>query len=205
MSFRDFSDDAAALLYLVPFLATGVYGVYLWVKAGISGILPATVYLTVARDPYVFLVGSFAVMLGVALDVSSAAPEARQAKVKSTSSILQSIAVASLILALAGAWYSNGFIHVTDTVTDFIVARYTVIFPAMLVLLSYLITIQFRVQSLLNPKVIGVILLMLVPAVVYEVGKRDTAGGLAIALAFVIVAVWLFLRKAQAPPEPKQQ
>jgi hypothetical protein len=204
MSSSDFRGDAAALLYLVPFLASAVYGGYLWARGGLSALLPNAVYLAVARDPYVFLVGSFAVMVGAALDISSADSASRQAKARSTGSILQSIAVASIILALGGAWYSNGFLHLSTTVTDFIVARYTVIFPAMLVFLSYLITAQFKFQSLLNPKALGVILILLAPASVYEVGKRDTAVGLAIALALVIAGVWLLLKKVQKPPEPVQ-
>src|SRR5271157_3045133 len=205
MSSSDFRGDAAALLYLVPFIACGAYGVYLWARSGISILLPTTVYLAVARDPYVFLVGSFAVMVAAAIDISSADSASRQAKAKSTGSILQSLAVASLILALLGAWYSNGFLHLTTTVTDFIVARYTIIFPAMLVLLSYLVTAQFKVQSLRNPKALGVILILLAPAAVYEVGRRDTAGGLALALVLVIAGIWLFLRRAQTPAEPGQK
>ena len=139
------------------------------------------------------------------LDIGSADPESRQAKAKSTGNLLMSIAVASMILALGGAWYSNGFVHVSETVTDFLVARYTVIFPAMLVLLSYLITVQFKAESIMNTKFVGVILVLLAPAVVYEIGKRDTAGGLALALVLVIAGIWLLLRRAKAPVEPAQQ
>jgi len=205
MSSSDSRGDAAALLYLVPFAASAVYGLYLWARGGISALLPTTVYLAVARDPYVFLVGSFAVLAGVVLDVGSAEPASRQAKAKSTGNILQSIAVASLILALGGAWYANGFVHISATVTDFMVARYTVIFPAMIVFLSYLLTVQFKAESVLNTKFAGVILILLAPAAVYEIGKRDTAGGLTVALVLVVGGIWLFLRKAKTPAEPVPQ
>jgi len=205
MSSSDSRGDAAALLYIVPFGATAVYGLYLWIRSGISALLPTNVFLTVARDPYLFVVGSFAVLLGAVLDISSADPASRQTKARSTGNTLQSIAAASLILALGGAWYANGFVHISDTLTYFIVARYTVIFPAMLVLLSYLITGQFKVKGLLDSRFVGVILILLAPASVYEVGKRDTAGGLALALVLVIVGVWLLMRKARTPAEPEQQ
>ncbi len=42
MSGRGYSDDLTALLYLVPFAASGVYGLYLWVGAGLSALLPVT-------------------------------------------------------------------------------------------------------------------------------------------------------------------
>jgi hypothetical protein len=205
MDIREREGDAAALLYLVPFVATAGYGLYLWAKTGLSAILPSSVYLSVARDPYVFIVGSFAVMAGVVLDIMSAEPGSRLAQARSTATILQSIAAASLVLAFLGAWYSNGFLHLTATFTDFIVSRYTVIFPAVLVLLSYLITLQYNVKTLRNPKVIGVILFAIVPAEVYEVGKRDTALGLAIALVLVIAGIWPFVRKQKPRAEPAPQ
>lgn len=205
MSSKGYSKEVPDILYLVPFLVSGVYGVYLWATNGISIELPSTVFLTVTRDPYVFIIGSFAVMLGMIVEISSAEEAERQARVKSVAGTLQSIAVASLVLALVGALYCNGFLHLSDAATDFIVGRYGVVFPTMMVLLSYLITLQAKVEAVRNPKVLGVIAMLLVPAVVYEVGKRDTAGGLAIALALVIVGMFLFVRNGTKTAEPKQR
>jgi hypothetical protein len=204
MSSKGFSEDVPFVLYLVPFLATAVYGLYLWAKSGVSLFLPTTVYLTVTRDPYLFMIGSFAVLLGVILDVGSGDQASRPLRMKSVGNLLQSIALASLVLSLLGAWYSNGFIGLSGTATDFFVGRYSIIFPAMLVLLSYLITIQVRLNALKSPKVLGFISLLLVPAVVYEVGKRDTAGGLAIALVLAMVGFGLFLRTGKETAQKQQ-
>jgi len=198
MSSRALNEDIPAVLYLVPFLGSAVYGLYLWVQSGISPLLPTTVYLTVTRDPYLFIVGSFAVLVGVVADVTSSDQQSRPARLRSTADLLQSIAIASLVLSLLGAWYSNGFVDIPGAATDFILGRYSVIFPAMLVLLSYLMTISLKFDGLRNFKVLGVIALLLVPAVVYEVGKRDTAGGLAIALVLAIVGFGLILRSGGA-------
>ena len=194
MSNKGKHEDAVTLLYFVPFLASAIYGIYLWVMAGMSAILPSSVYLTVTRSPYVFLVGSFAVMLGAVIDVTFVNPASRETRLRSTASILQSIAVASLILSLLGAWYSNRFVDLSGTVSDFLIGRYAVLFPAVLVLLSYLVVIPLKVETLRNAKVLGTISLVLVPVAVYEVGKRDTAVGLAIALVLAVLGIWLFLR-----------
>jgi putative Mn2+ efflux pump MntP len=205
MSKKGTHEDVVTLLYLVPFLASGIYGIYLWAVAGISAMLPSAVYLGVTRSPYVFLAGSLAVMLGAVIDVTSVDPASRQAKLKSTVSILQSIAVASLILSLLGAWYSNRFSDFAGTVSDFLIGRYSVLFPAVLVLLSYLVTIPLKVETLRNAKVLGVISLVLVPVTVYEVGKRDTVVGLAIAVVLVVLGIGLFLRSEKsAPKQPAQ-
>jgi hypothetical protein len=194
MSNKGKHEDAVTLLYLVPFLASGIYGIYLWAMAGMSAILPSFVYLTVTRSPYVFLVGSFAVMLGAIINVTSVDPASRETRLKSTASILQLIAVASVILSLLGAWYSNRFVDLSGTVSDFLIGRYSVLFPAVLVLLSYLFVIPLKVETLRNAKVLGTISLVLVPVAVYEVGKRDTAVGLTIALVLIVLGIWLFLR-----------
>lgn len=202
---KGLSEDATAVLYLVPFLVSAAYGLYLWVRGGLSATLPKTVYLTVTRDPYVFMLGSFAVMLAVVVEVTSAESAGRQAKAKSTGDTLQSVAAASVVLALLGAWYANGFVNITGTVTDFIVGRYSIIFPAVMVLLSYLVTIQLKLDSLRNPKVLGIIAMLLVPAVVYELGKRDAAGGLAIALVLIIVGVGFILKGGRKPQAAAEQ
>jgi hypothetical protein len=201
MSNKGTREDAVTLLYLVPFFASGIYGIYLWVIAGISSMLPSTVYLAVTRNPYLFLGGSFAVMLGVVVEVISADPASRQAELKSAVSALQTVAVASLILSLLGAWYANRFVDLSGTASDFLIGRYSVLFPAVLILLSYLVTVPLRVESLRNKKVLGVVSLILVPVAVYEVGKRGTAVGLAVALVLLALGITLFLRSEKTAPK----
>ncbi len=205
MSSRGYSEDVITVLYMVPFVASGVYAIYLWARGGISAVLPTAVYLSVTRDPYIFIIGSLAVMAGVIMEVRSAGEADKQAKVKGVGETLQTIAIASLVLALICAWYANSFVHLSGTVTDFIVGRYSLIFPAMLVLLSYLVTVNIKVDSLKNPKVLGIIALLLVPAVVYEVGKRDAAGGFALALVLAIVGIGLLVRNGRMAKSPEKE
>jgi len=197
MAGRGVYEDLSGILYTVPFVLPAVYGLYLWVTTGLSAVLPSSVYLTVTRDPYVFIFGSLAVMLAVAFDTSSSDPADRLARVGAASDRLQKIAVASLVLAALAAWYSNGFVGVSGTATDFIVVRYSLVFPLLMVLLSYLVTVQVKYGALRSPKVLGAISLLLAPAVVYEVGKRDTSVGLGIAAVLVAVGISLFVRKGK--------
>ena len=204
MSSRGYSGDLSALLYLVPFAVPGIYGLYLWVQSGISLILPSSVYLTVTRDPIVFVIGSLAVMLGLMIDVSGTERQARTAKLEAAGNTLQSMAVAALVLVLISAWYANGFTDVTDMATDFIVGRYGLVFPTILVLLSYLITARFNFSALANRKVLAVIAMLLVPVSLYEVGKREITLGLGIALVLILVGLGLYFlpeRKKEAPQQ----
>jgi uncharacterized membrane protein YhaH (DUF805 family) len=205
MSDKGLSDEVAVILYLVPFLGSGAYGIYEWAKGGISIYLPSTVFLTVTRDPYLFIIGSLAVILGMIVEVNSARQADVQERVKSAASALQSIAVASLVLAFLGAWYSNGLGNISGAVTDFIVGRYSVIFPTLMLLLSYLVTLRLQINALRDPTIMGIIAMLLVPVAIYEVGKRDTAVGLAVALVLAIIGIFLFVLKSGKTPSPKQR
>jgi hypothetical protein len=204
MSKKFSSDDASVLLYMVPFIAYGGYALYLWAASGISSVLPGSVYLTVTRDPTLFLVGTFSVMLGVVLEVSSTAPAGRPAKLGSVGNTLQTIAAASFILALVCALYANGFSNISGAASDFLMGRFSLVFPIVMVLFSYLITARFNITSLRTPTILGIIAMILVPASLYEVGKRSTALGLAVAFVFLMAGLSLFLvanRRASGPDE----
>jgi len=197
------SDDLSVLLYLVPFIVSGVYGLALWVQAGVSVQLPSSVYLTVTRDPIVFAIGTLAVLGGVVLEVNSAERPSRPAKLSSIGNTLQSIAAASLVLVLVSAIYANGT-DVGGAATDFIVGRYGLVFPVMMVVLSYLITAQFSLRSLGAPKPLGIVALMLVPVALYEVGKRNTAAGLVVSLVLIVFGIYMFVRRDATSKAEKQ-
>ena len=192
MSSRGSTGDLSAVLYLVPFVVPGIYGLYLWIQGGISPILPSNVYLTVTRDPYVFIIGSLAVIFGMLVDVNRTDHKDRTAKLATIGNSLQSMAIASLVLVVIAAWYANGFTNVSGLATDFIVGRYGLVFPAVLVLLSYLVTAKFKFESLSNRKTLAVIAMLLVPASLYEIGKRQLAAGLAVALIFLLIGLGLY-------------
>lgn len=170
-----------------------MYAIVLWAQSGASALLPTSVYLTVTRDPYLFMLSSLAVLLGVMIEVNSTVPAGRRAKLSSLAGTLQSIAVATIVIGLLSAWYANGFINLGGAVDDFIVGRYILIFPAMMVLLSYLLIIKFTPESIFNRTFGALVALLLVPASVYEIGKRNAPLGLSIAFVLLIVGMYLYL------------
>lgn len=197
-------DDVSTVLFLVPFLVSGVYALYLWAGSGISTLLPTSVYLTVTRDPTVFLLGSFAVMGGLFVSVWVTERPKRRDKLASLSGTLQKIAVASFVLALVSVFYATGF-SISDSVTDFLVGRYSLVFPAMLVVLSYLIVIPVSTAPFGMRKLTGIVIMLLVPVVLDEVGKRDVLVGLFGAFALLIVGLFVFLWKGPGQKEEETE
>jgi len=204
MSIRGRYEDVSTLLYLVPIVVPIVYALVLWVQTGISLTLPSSVYLTVTRNPILFIGVSLAVMLGVIIEVNGTEPKARSAKLSSLGGTLQSIAIASLIIVLIGALYANGFTDITGAATDFIIGRYGIVFPAALVLLSYLLTVQFRLPGVTKWQISAAIALLLVPASLYEIGKRATALGIVIAFALLVIGLALYLVPERKHPSEKK-
>ena len=205
MSTRGRYEDVSTLLYLVPIVVPIIYALVLWVQAGFSLVLPSSVYLTVTRDPILFVGVSLAVMLGVIIEVNSTEPAARPAKLASLGGTLQSIAVASLIIVLIGALYANSFTDITGAATDFIIGRYGIVFPAALVLLSYLMTVQFKLPGVTKRQILAAIALLLVPVSLEEIGKRQTTLGIGTAFAFLVIGLALYLVPGRKPPPPKKE
>ena len=183
--------DLSALLYLVPFAATAVYTFLLWVQQGISPFLPPEVFLSVTREPWLFIVGSVSVILGVAIEVSGADSASRRTKVLALASNLQTMAAASVTLLFVSALYANGFVNIGDAASDILVGRFGLVFPAFLVLLSYLITSRIDVGYLKSRRALGVVLMLLVPATLYAVGRRSLSVGAI--LAFILILAGFFL------------
>jgi len=204
MNIRGRYEDVSTLLYLVPIVVPIIYALVLWVQTGISPVLPSSVYLTVTRDPILFIGASLAVMLGVIIEVNGTEPGARSAKLTSLGGTLQSIAVASLVIVLIGALYANGFTDITGAATDFIVGRYGIVFPATLVLLSYLMTVRFKLPGVTRRQILAAIALLLVPVSLYEVGKRQTAFGVGIAFVLLVLGLALYLVPEKKPSSPKK-
>lgn len=204
MSTRGRYEDVSTLLYMVPIVVPIIYALVLWVQSGISPILPSSVYLTVTRDPYLFIGASLAVMLGVILEVNETAPAARPAKMASLGNTLQSIAVASLVVVLISALYANGFTNIGGAATDFIVGRYGIVFPAALVLLSYLLTVQFKLPGVTRMQILAIIALLLVPVSLEEIGKRQTALGVSLSFVLLVIGIALYLFSERKAPPPKK-
>jgi len=184
--------DIPFLLFLVPFAASALYAVYLWARVGLSATLPSTVFLQVTESPYIFLIGFVAVMVGVVIDVLIEDPAQRKMKLLQESNTLQKIAVVALVLGVLSAWYSVGF-DPGKAATSLIQGRYVVIFPALLVVFSFLLlpSVTIRKSQLRGTAII--VLLLAVPLSVDELGKRNFYAGIGSGFALLAIAIYLYL------------
>jgi hypothetical protein len=186
--------DVALLLYATPFILNFAYALYVWAGVGLSAVMPSLVYLEVTQSPYVFLVGFAAVALAVVLDFDSEAANARKGATLTLSRRLQLIALVSFILAFISAWYSAGG-DLGNGVLNMVDGRYPLIFPALLVFFSYMILPSVKLQGA-NLKNLGtIVLLILSPLSVYELGKHNTIAGLGVGLILVLAAAFLLVYK----------
>ncbi|HLQ03475.1 MAG TPA: hypothetical protein VK114_01645 [Nitrososphaerales archaeon] len=189
MNRKEMYEDGSFLLLLVPFSAAALYALYLWAVQGFSYFLPEQVYLGVTRNPDLFLLGILGIILSTVMEVSSEERARRSERVLLLSKRLQKLAAASLVLAIITAWYANGFSpDLSRTGADLFTGRYTIVFPALLVLLSFLIVTPINLRSLAQAKTVAIILLLAVPVVINEVGKRNTLLGLGGSLILTILA-----------------
>ncbi|MGA2665771.1 MAG: hypothetical protein ABSF83_12605 [Nitrososphaerales archaeon] len=199
-STSDIREDVPFVLFLVPFVVSGVYAIYLWAQAGLSSTLPQTVFLQVTENPYVFLLGFLAVIVGAMIDVMLAEPSQRKLKIVQESSTLQKIAVAALVLGCLSAWYAAGFDLGTGA-NNVVAGRYVVVFPALLVLFSFLMLPSVTVKKDQLNGVLVVVLLLLVPLSVDEIGKRSFFAGMGAGIVLLVIAIYLYLRNQTGAPK----
>lgn len=197
-------DDVSVLLYMVPFIASGVYGIYLGVAGGVSHLLSSSVYLNVTRDPIIFLIGTLGVSLGVVMEVYSTGAESRRAKLGSISNNLQVIAAASFILALICALYANGG-SLSGTGSDFLSGRFSILFPILLVGFSFLLIIPLSVGDVEKPAFLGFISMLLVPVALHEIGKRNSVAGLSVSLVLIVIGAALFWKAYRTVDQKKTE
>jgi hypothetical protein len=190
---RENREDVPFLLFLVPFAVSGLYAILLWVQTGVSATLPQTVFLQVTESPYVFLIGFIAVIAGVVMDVVYTDPLRRRAKLIEESTTLQIIAVTALVLGILSAWYSAGF-DLGTAATNVLSGRYVIIFPALLVIFSFLMLPAVNIRKDQTNIVVIAVLLLAIPLVVDEVGKRSFFAGMLLGLALLVAAIYLYLQ-----------
>jgi hypothetical protein len=185
--------DIALFLYAAPFILNFVWALYLWSATGLSSTLPQLVFLEVTQNPYLFLAGFAAVALAAMIDFNSEPPERRKSALSTLSKRLQAIAFLSVVLALVSAWYAADF-GVGGTFFNLLDGRYPLVFPALIVFLSFIILPSVRLQGANARNLLVVVLLVASPVAIYELGKRNTVAGLGVGLILILAAAFLLLR-----------
>ena len=103
MSSKDRGEDVAFFLYLVPIVASIIYGVYEWYTIAHTSAMPFLAYTIVAKSEYLFLVSLVAICLAIIIEVRSTSISQREGIVKDNSTRLQILAVAVLIVSFAAS------------------------------------------------------------------------------------------------------
>jgi hypothetical protein len=190
MNKKEAYDELAFLLYLMPFIVSAIYAIILWVNSGISFFLPESIYLSVTKNPYVFMIGFFSVLIGVVIEVINREPSQRREAVFTLSKRLQSIAIISFTLSFITAWYTKGFLDLGSAILNLLDGRYTLIFPAFVLLISFLILPIIRIERKQIRNVSAAISLLAVPLAIYGIGRWNVSIGLITSLILITLGVY---------------
>jgi hypothetical protein len=169
MSSKDFGEDVAFLLYLVPVVASILYGIADWISTAKSSTMPTAAYLDVAKSPYLFLISVVAICLAVILEVRSTNSPERNGIVQANISRMQILAVVVLVISFLAA-FSAGSYDVGNAFSLFVNGRYALIYAFFLIGISLLLAPKqvlgnLKVASI--PDLLGLILLVLSPVLFY--------------------------------------
>jgi len=215
MSSKDFGEDAAFLLYLVPVVASIIYGVYEWVVTAKTSTMPSTAYLVVSKSPYLFLISVVAICLALILEVRSANLPERTGVVQANTTRLQILAVVVLIVSFLAALSTASYDFGT-AFSFFVNGRYALIYAFFLIGISLLLSPKqvlgnIRLASI--PDVLGLLLIVVSPVLFYG-GLKVHLGFTASSIGALLVAIigfvlliagsGLFGKKKQKPATTPQ-
>ena len=187
MSSKDFGEDAAFLLYLVPVVASIIYGSVEWAITAKTSTMPPTAYLIVAKSPYLFLISVVAICLALILEVRSAKQSDRSNVIQANTNRLQILAVVVLIISFLAAWSTAGY-DLSNGFSYFVNGRYAIIYAFFLIGISLLLSpkqVLGNVKLASIPDILGLLLIVVSPVLFY--------GGLKIHLGFTASAIGAFI------------
>ena len=216
MSSKERGEDMAFFLYLVPVVASIVYGVYEWYSIAHASTMPFLAYEIVAKSQYLFLLSLVAICLAIILEVRSASAAEREGIVKDNSGRLLLLAIAVLIISFAAA-LSVGNYNIGNAFSIFITGRYPFVYAFFLVGISLLLSPKqiignAKISSL--PEIVGLLILTASPVIFYlgfklkgGFGISAVAGILAaiVGLVLLVGGSSIFGKKKAKPVEAPQK
>ena len=195
------TENISFILYLVPLISSTIYAISLWASEGLSLTLPETVYLSVTKDPYLFLVGFLAICCAVLIEVFGSSKESRLSRIETNSKQIQILAVISFSAAVLSVWSTIGYSFDISRILQILLAgRYALIFPLMLFILAFLLntSLKFNLLSFNNlMKNASFILMIASPLIFYGLWRIHVPweGIISITLITLIIGVALILYK----------
>jgi hypothetical protein len=195
------TENISFILYLVPLISSTIYAISLWTSEGLSLTLPETVYLSVTKDPYLFLIGFLAICCAVLIEVYGSSKESRLSRIEANSRQLQILAVISISAAILSVWSTIGYsFNFSGILQIFLAGRYALIFPLMLFILAFLLNTSLKINllSLSNlTKNASLILMIASPLLFYGLWRIHVPweGIISITLITLITGVVLLIYK----------
>ncbi len=195
------TENISFILYLVPLISSTIYAISLWTSEGLSSTLPETVYLSVTKDPYLFLISFLAICCAVLIEVFGSSKESRLSRIETNSKQIQILAVISFSAAVLSVWSTIGYSFDISRILQILLAgRYALIFPLMLFILAFLLntSLKFNLLSFNNlMKNASFILMIASPLIFYGLWRIHVPweGIISITLITLIIGVALILYK----------
>ena len=195
------AENISFILYLVPLISSTIYAISLWASEGLSSTLPETVYLTVTKDPYLFLIGFLAICCAVLIEVYGSSKESKLNRIEANSRQLQILAVISISAAILSVWSTIGYsINISGILQILLAGRYALIFPLMLFILAFLLntSLKFNLLSFDNLiKNASLILMIASPLIFYGLWRIHVPweGIISITLITLITGAALLIYK----------
>ena len=195
------TENISFILYLVPLISSTIYAISLWTSEGLSLTLPETVYLSVTKDPYLFLISFLAICCAVLIEVFGSSKESRLSRIETNSKQIQILAVISFSAAVLSVWSTIGYsFDISRTLQILLAGRYALIFPLMLFILAFLLntSLKFNLLSFNNlMKNASFILMIASPLIFYGLWRIHVPweGIISITLITLIIGVALILYK----------
>ena len=195
------TENISFILYLVPLISSTIYAISLWTSEGLSLTLPETVYLSVTKDPYLFLISFLAICCAVLIEVFGSSKESRLSRIETNSKQIQILAVISFSAAVLSVWSTIGYSFDISRILQILLAgRYALIFPLMLFILAFLLntSLKFNLLSFNNlMKNASFILMIASPLIFYGLWRIHVPweGIISITLITLIIGVALILYK----------
>ncbi len=134
--------DISVVAFLLPYLTTAAYGIYVYITVGSSSVQDKNVvaFLTITKNPYLFFLDSALTLLALILFVTAFEGARRVVAIENASRILVFLGIFSSVSAYIMAAYSSGeLIEAVGLMTE---GRFASIYPFILFFTSYLLRLE---------------------------------------------------------------
>ena len=216
MSSKDFGEDAAFLLYLVPIVVSIIYGIVDWAETAKSSTMPPAAYLDVSKSPYLFLVALVAICLAVILEVRAASSPERNGIIQENITRMQILAVVVLIVSFFASVSAGGY-DLATAFSLFLNGRYALIYAFFLIGISLLLSpkqVLGNLKAASLPDIVGMLLVAGAPVLFYlalKVHLRlsvSAIGSLIVGIVGIVLLLAgssLFGKRAASSPTAQKQ